>query len=184
MNGWLMWYGYGANQFLVTRLVALTQKVRRVGVCITRVRRRPGTLRELHLYCGAIYIFNFYCFYWLNKRGWWVASWCTFNCFFFYSSHSLWINLPSIVIHLIHGAFILYCTYGGENDILFKRFMIKLNAHIFSLSVLLWFCYINFEGWGCRFSIKNVLILSLETEFPAHCFYIGWFPETIKAIFF
>lgn len=84
MNGWLMWHGYGANQFLVTRLVALTQKVRRVGVRITRVRGRPGTLREVHLYCGAIYIFNFYCFYWLYKRGWWVTSWCTFNCFFLF----------------------------------------------------------------------------------------------------
>lgn len=31
MNGWLMWLGYGANQFAVTRLVALTQKVKARG---------------------------------------------------------------------------------------------------------------------------------------------------------
>lgn len=33
MNGWLMWQGYGANQFLVTQLVAVTQKAWSVGVC-------------------------------------------------------------------------------------------------------------------------------------------------------
>lgn len=31
MNGWLMWRGHGANQFVVTRVVAVTLKARRVG---------------------------------------------------------------------------------------------------------------------------------------------------------
>lgn len=62
MNGLLMRHGYGANQFLVTRLVAVTQKARRVGVCVRGVKGRPGTHRELHLHYRASYIFNIYCF--------------------------------------------------------------------------------------------------------------------------
>lgn len=53
MNGWLTWQGYAANEFLVT------QKARRVGVC-------RGEGREQHLHYSVIYIFNIYCFYWLN----------------------------------------------------------------------------------------------------------------------
>lgn len=73
MNGWLMWRGHGANQFVVTLLVAVTLKARRVGVT-SEGEQEARDPPELHLQDRAIYIFNLYCFYWLNMRRWWSKS--------------------------------------------------------------------------------------------------------------
>lgn len=61
-----MWLGYGANQFLVTRLVALTQKVKARGSAPGRGGEGEAEARDPQeaapLLRRPIYIFNIYCF--------------------------------------------------------------------------------------------------------------------------
>lgn len=142
MNGWLMWLGYGANQFLVTCLVALTQKVKARGSAPgrgVRARPRPGTLRKLRRYWGGPFTFlTFIVFYWSNKRRrWWVARWSPLPHSRHRPSAYFYPANPQRIHSLLR--FALWFT-------------ITLNL-VFS-SLPLFFC--STEGWELRFSYCSI----------------------------